>query len=75
MNYYHTEAGELPRVIKFDYNGYKFDEVEGDDRYRGKRAALINYRRKLRAQIAECKKALNDSFFNADGQIEEDIIR
>ena len=73
MDYYHTEAGELPEISKVDYNGYKFDEVIGEDRFTQKRKALTDYRRKLRQQIEDCKEALR----NASGimEMETDIIR
>ena len=73
MHYYHTETGELPTISKVDYNGYKFDEVIGEDRFTQKRKALTDYRNKLRQQIADCKQALRDVYEGMD--FETDIIR
>jgi hypothetical protein len=72
MDYYHTEPGELPTIEKVDYNGYKFDEVIGEDRFTQKRKALTDYREKLRKLIADCKDALKEANENMD--FETDII-
>ena len=61
MYYYHTETGELPTIERVDYNGHKFDDVLGDDRFRQKRKAITDYRDKLRSHIAECKEALRNA--------------
>jgi hypothetical protein len=73
MDYYHTETGELPTISKVDYQGYKFNDVIGDDRFTQKRKALVDYRNKLREQIAECKEALRDAIETME--MESDRIR
>jgi hypothetical protein len=73
MHYYHTETGEIPTIARVDYGGYKFDEVIGEDRFRQKRQALIDYRNKLRKQIADCKQALRNSSENME--MDTGIIR
>ena len=69
MNYYHTYAGDVPRISVVDYNGYKFNEVIGEDRFRQKRQAVADYKRKLRLLIAECQNALA-----CEIEFDEDII-
>jgi hypothetical protein len=72
MNYYHTDEGQLPSIEKVDYNGYKFDEVIGEDRFTQKRKALTDYRKKLRQQILDCKDALKNA--GEDMDFDEDMI-
>ena len=69
--YYHTQTGDLPSIYSVDYNGYKFDEVVGEDRFTQKQKALTDYRSKLRQQIADCKQALRDA---GECDFETDII-
>ena len=73
MNYYHTEEGNLPTITKWDYNGYKFEEVLGcgEDRFRTKRKALVDYKAKLRQHIVDCEQALKE----ASEQMEMDTDR
>ncbi len=72
MHYYHTDEGVLPSIERFDYGGYKFDDVSGDDRFRQRRKALTDYRAKLRQQIVDCTQALIDA--GETMEMETDVI-